>query len=199
MSDKKYLKEEEIERELDNYLYDVKIKYAILLNGTWGSGKTYFIKNYIKKIDTKYLKNKKDKESIYKKPIYVSLYGLNDVSELKHKIALSLIKNENIKKVMPLLDLGVEIGSDVLSKTTPIQSSNKKSTKVINTFHKVDNLIIFFDDLERCNININTVLGYINELLEHNNNKVIIIADEDKIGKVNYQNNLELKMNLNVN
>lgn len=189
----KYLTEEEITKELNDYIYNVSIKYAVLLNGGWGSGKTYFIKTYIKKLEKKYELSKKNKENKYKKPIYVSLYGLSNISDLKNKIALSLIKNKTIKQLMPFLDVGIDIGSDLVSKKTFIQNSNSKLNRIINALHKIDNLIIFFDDLERCNININTVLGYINELVEHNNIKVILVADETKIGKVNFEKNVELK------
>ncbi len=189
----RYLTEKEITNELDDYIYNVSIKYAVLLNGGWGSGKTYFIEDYIKKLEEKYELNKNDKTTKYKKPVYVSLYGLSDISELKNKIALSLIKNKKIKQLMPFLDVGIEIGSDLASKHTFIQNSDSKFKRIIRALHKIDNLIIFFDDLERCNININTVLGYINELVEHNNVKVVLVADESKIGKVNFEKNVELK------
>lgn len=189
----RYLTEKEITKELDDYIYNVSIKYAVLLNGAWGSGKTYFIEDYIKKLEEKYELNKNDKTTKYKKPVYVSLYGLLDISELKNKIALSLIKNKKVKQLMPFLDVGIEIGSDLASKNTFIQNSDSKLRRIIRALHKIDNLIIFFDDLERCNININTILGYINELVEHNNVKVILIADESKIGKVNLEKNIELK------
>lgn len=188
-----YLTEEEIKKELDDYIYKVSIKYAVLLNGSWGSGKTHFIEEYIKNLEEKYELNKKDKTTKYKKPVYVSLYGLSNISEIKNKIALSLIKNKKIKQLMPVLDVGIEIGSDLVSKNTFIQNSDSKLNRIIKAFHKIDNLIIFFDDLERCNININAVLGYINELVEHNNIKVILVADESKIGKVNFEKNVELK------
>lgn len=190
---RRYLTEEEITKELDDYIYNVSIKYAVLLNGGWGSGKTYFIEDYIKKLEEKYELNKNDKTTKYKKPVYVSLYGLSDISELKNKIALSLIKNKKIKQLMPFLDVGIEIGSNLASKHTFIQNSDSKFKRIIRALHKIDNLIIFFDDLERCNININTVLGYINELVEHNNIKVVLVADESKIGKVNFEKNVELK------
>lgn len=189
----RYLTEKEITKELDDYIYNVSIKYAVLLNGGWGSGKTYFIEDYIKKLEEKYELNKNDKTTKYKKPVYVSLYGLSDISELKNKIALSLIKNKKIKQLMPFLDVGIEIGSDLASKHTFIQNSDSKFKRIIRALHKIDNLIIFFDDLERCNININTVLGYINELVEHNDVKVVLVADESKIGKVNFEKNVELK------
>lgn len=190
---KKYLCDKEVERELNDYIYNVSIKYAVLLNGGWGSGKTYFIKDYIKKLEKKYELNKNDAINKYKKPVYVSLYGLGEISELKNKIALSLVKNKKIKQLMPFLDVGIEIGSDFASKKTFIQNSDSKLKRIIRELYKIDNLIIFFDDLERCNININTVMGYINELVEHNNVKVILIADESKIGKVNFEKNEELK------
>lgn len=190
---KKYLTEEEITKELDDYIYNVSTKYAVLLNGGWGSGKTYFIKKYIKKIEKEYKLNKNNRKTKCKKPIYVSLYGLCDISELKNKISLSLIKNKKIKQLIPILDVGIEIGSDLVSKKTFIQNSNGKLNRIIRIFRKIDNLIIFFDDLERCNIDINAILGYINELVEHNNIKVILIADESKIGKVNFEKNVELK------
>lgn len=189
----RYLTEKEITKELDDYIYNVSIKYAVLLNGGWGSGKTYFIEDYIKKLEEKYELNKNDKTTKYKKPVYVSLYGLSDISELKNKIALSLIKSKKIKQLMPFLDVGIEIGSDLASKHTFIQNSDSKFKRIIRALHKIDNLIIFFDDLERCNININTVLGYINELVEHNDVKVVLVADESKIGKVNFEKNVELK------
>ena len=189
----RYLTEKEITKELDDYIYNVSIKYAVLLNGGWGSGKTYFIEDYIKKLEEKYELNKNDKTTKYKKPVYVSLYGLSDISELKNKIALSLIKNKKIKQLMPFLDVGIEIGSDLASKHTFIQNSDSKFKRITRALHKIDNLIIFFDDLERCNININTVLGYINELVEHNDVKVVLVADESKIGKVNFEKNVELK------
>lgn len=187
----KYLSEEEIKNELNDYIYNVNIKYATLLNGSWGSGKTFFIKMYIEELEQKYKENKKDNK--YKKPVYISLYGLNNVSEVKNKIVLSLIKNEKIKQIMPFIDVGLEIRSEFIASNSFVQDSRSKLSKIIDALYKIDNLIIFFDDLERCNININSILGYINELVEQNNIKVIIVADENKIGKVNYSKNLELK------
>lgn len=186
----KFLTEEEIKNELNYYIYNVNIKYAVLLNGSWGSGKTYFVKNFIEKLEDDY---KKDKDTKYKKPLYISLYGLSNVLEIKNKILLSLIKNKKFKKMLPLIDLCAEVGSEFVSSKTFIQNSNRKIDKIIDYFYKIDNSIIFFDDLERCNININTILGYINELVEHKNVKVIIISDENKIGTISYSNNTELK------
>ena len=40
---------------------------------------------------------------------------------------------------------------------------------------------MIFDDLERCHIPVNDVLGYINQFVEHHGHKAIIIANEDEI------------------
>lgn len=189
----KYLTEEEIKTELDDYLYRVKMKYAVLLNGSWGSGKTYFITNYIKGLEYQYEQHKDNNNKKYKKPIYISLYGLSSILEIKNKILISLVKSKTAKKLMPFLDIGIEIGNDLISKKTFIQNPDRKLSKALELFYKLDNLIICFDDLERCDININSILGYINELVEHNNIKVILVADESKIGIVNYDKNIELK------
>lgn len=184
-----FMKEDEIKRELEDYFYNVNIKYATLLNGSWGSGKTFFVKDFIKEMEDKYQKDNKK----YRNPIYLSLYGINNIPEIKSKLSLSLLKNKKIKKAIPFIDVCLEIGGDLVQKYTSVNGANEKLTKLLDSFQKLDNLVIFFDDLERCNMNINTILGYINELVEHNDVKVVIIADESKIGKVNYNSNLELK------
>ena len=43
------------------------------------------------------------------------------------------------------------------------------------------NKILIFDDFERCNINFETLLGYINYFSEHCKCKIIIIGDESKL------------------
>ena len=42
--------------------------------------------------------------------------------------------------------------------------------------------LYIFDDLERCEAPINKVLGYINQFVEHDDAKVIIVANEQEIG-----------------
>ncbi|MBE9113859.1 NTPase [Nodosilinea sp. LEGE 07298] len=43
--------------------------------------------------------------------------------------------------------------------------------------------LLIFDDLERCKIDLSSLLGYINFFVEHNGMKVILIADEEKLLK----------------
>lgn len=189
MSNNIFLTDEELKRELNYYIDNENIKYATLINGQWGTGKTYFIKEYIKELETKF-KSKEDKN---RKPIYISMYGINSISELKNKILISMIKNEKLKKAIPLINFGLQIGNDYLEKKSFLRNADTKITDLINGYYRLENITIFFDDIERCSLDINTILGYINELVEHNNVKAILIADETKINNNHIEDNIELK------
>jgi KAP family P-loop domain len=61
----------------------------------------------------------------------------------------------------------------------------EESAVVPNTYF-IQNLLpkystLFFDDLERCNIDCHELFGYINSFLEHEDLKVVLIANEEKI------------------
>lgn len=183
---KKYLNDTEAKEELINYIYNTKINYALLLSGTWGCGKTFFIKEFIKELEQK---NELSKINV----IYISLYGMHDIAEIKNKIVLCSIKNEKVKKIIPYLNIGLSTISDIASSITSVKNGDEKIKSIINMLYKIDNLVIFIDDIERCDIDINSILGYINELVEHNNVKAILIADEEKIGRINFNRNVELK------
>ena len=62
---------EEIKKYIDDSFYD----YAVMIDGEWGSGKTYFVKNELMKEVEDHIKNKNDEDSV-KKIIYLSLYDL---------------------------------------------------------------------------------------------------------------------------
>ncbi|MCG5293687.1 KAP family NTPase, partial [Providencia rettgeri] len=69
---------------------------------------------------------------------------------------------------------------DLDIKTFDEDNSNpsKRSTSI--DFDSPRNIIIF-DDIERCKMPINDILGYINYFVEHTSCKVIVICDESKL------------------
>lgn len=171
----------ELKEELDFYIENKDVKYAILVSGEWGCGKTYVLKE-------KYLN---EKNIFDKKPIYISLNGLSCISEVKNKILIESLGDSVLGKIKPLVGLG----SLFIEKQTNGKIKNTESIYYLflEKFQKINNIIILFDDLERCKIDITEILGFINELVEHNKVKAILIADENKINKTNYYDNLELK------
>lgn len=171
----------ELKEELDFYIESKDVKYAILVSGEWGCGKTYVLKE-------KYLK---EKNIFDKKPIYISLNGLSCISEVKNKILIESLGDSVLGKIKPI----VSLGSLFIEKQSNGKIKNTESIYdlFLEKFQKINNIIILFDDLERCKIDITEILGFINELVEHNEVKAILIADENKINKTNYYDNLELK------
>lgn len=64
---------------LNTYIENPKMQYAILIDGEWGSGKTYFIKN-------KFVKDNK-------KIIYIPLNGMKNREEIDKKIYYKILEN----------------------------------------------------------------------------------------------------------
>lgn len=151
--------------------------YAVLLKGSWGSGKTWLIKKFIE-----------DNEKEPPRFIYVSLYGVTSFREIETAI---------FQQLHPILGskAGVFLGKvakGLLKTTVNIDLNNDgKSDGSVGSAMPDINLsefmvdtktkILVFDDLERCSIKIKDVLGYINHFVEHQDGKVILLADSGKI------------------
>lgn len=156
--------------------------YAVLLKGEWGSGKTWFIKKYCEK-----LKNQKQKY------MYVSLYGITTFSEIEyaffqqlHPILASkgmVVAGEIFKGVLRGT-LKIDLNND--SKEEGTVSPQIPNINLRDYLKDTNKNILIFDDLERCKIDIQSVLGYINYFVEHQDLKVIIIANEDELLKANF-------------
>jgi hypothetical protein len=159
------------------YTFDKDPGYAVLLKGKWGVGKTWFV--------NKTLQSLTDDGG---KHLYVSLYGVGSYEE---------IENEFFKQLHPALSsksmaLTTKIAKGLLKASLKIDFDGDKSPDAdisiqipnINIPKYLTNtsgFIIIFDDLERCSISIENILGYINHLVEHQGYKVIIIANEEEI------------------
>lgn len=197
------LKNNEIKDIIIDYLKNDKSNQAILIDGEWGSGKTFFIKEKI---------IPKIKEKLTDVPVYyVSLYGISSSNEI-HNLISSQITEKYIEK---------HLGKKATNGLKKIESTIEKITPVINVlkeargigidfvhFNELKNnldiptkSIMIFDDLERCNMDVITVLGYINSISEHSDTKVIIVANESELGMQNTNEDLSQKYNfiLNIN
>ena len=158
---------DELKDRLEDEFQD--IYKCILINGDWGIGKSYFLEN-------NYLKEKNY--------IKVSLFGLNNIEEVKSEIyaqlnkVLNFIKNGVINRFS---GNDINLFGGIASISIPyfendIQSSIEKKCKK-------SGLIIIFDDLERKNRNINMedILGIIESISTIKNLNIIIVTNEEKI------------------
>ena len=154
----------EIECVIAEYLKNSKAEYAVMIDGEWGSGKTYFLTHSLMRI-METIDMGKDKRRKY---AYVSLYGAKSIDEVSKEIVFQCFGKKHKKKV-ETADAVMETASNIL--TASLGAVNIDLSKIKETLAKIDinNWIICFDDLERCCLPISEMLGYINRLVEHNN------------------------------
>lgn len=176
----KYQTDEEIIQTINSYLNDSIYNYALLIDGQWGCGKTYFIKNKL----IPHIQKEIDKSIKYKKAVYISLYGLSDIKSVATKILFATItgqKNNKIKKSESLIKNALNAFGSHINLNI-----NDLSTSICDMIDMKKNILIL-DDLERCHCDVAEVLGLINNMVEHNGLKVIIIANEAEIDNKNQE------------
>ena len=159
---------------ISNYL-EMKTTGALMITGHWGCGKTYFIKNEVIPYTQKVLG---------KNLIMVSLFGINDLSEIPERVLYAYWDAYGKDKT------GFNLGrvADVIAKmadSIPKLKEYVDIDKILGRGQGIyklipNDVIICLDDLERVvdSIDINNVLGVINELVENLEYKVIVIANE---------------------
>ncbi|WP_394884283.1 P-loop NTPase fold protein [Clostridium butyricum] len=183
----KFLSEDDIIKNIREYIDDTVYNRAVLLDGQWGSGKTYFIKNKLKKELEAYEKIKNNREYKKKKIIYISLYGIKSTRDVSNEIYLNCANIKNRKKAA-IISLGGKVFSDLM-KNKGFDLEKYLKASLFKPFIDINNCILIFDDLERCKCNLNDILGYINDFVEHKETKVIIVANEDELGNISEEKN----------
>lgn len=179
-----------------SYVRDENAKYAILIDGTWGSGKTYLYENYlVDAIDSVEVGKNERKQNVY-----ISLYGISSIDSLAKQLITNYLiyvkgnGNKLIKKGLKPLAGIIGVASSAFSFSIgPISTDLSNVFEEIEGSIDVKDMVICFDDLERCTIPINEFFGFVNNLIEHCNCKVIILADEKNIGKIYANTNIEEK------
>lgn len=154
---------------------DQKPKFAVVINGEWGSGKTWLIDDILEPYE-------KSDYAIIK----VSLYGLANTGQ---------IDTEIFKKVHPILSskgmliagalskallrgtLRIDLNSD--SKDDASMSFGTPEINIEKLSKKPENTILIFDDFERCEISWEQFFGYVNHFTEENGCKAIIVTNEE--------------------
>ena len=175
---------------LSKYLSRESNNFAVLVNGEWGSGKTHYISNFLKK------RFKKDRSFKF---VYVSLAGVSSKFDFFERIFEAImgigVDSELSSSVASVLvDYGLDKALDgdeesVISGLFGMLSKHLvRSTKLkvreagekgISTF--------VFDDLERTTFDdYNELAGLVNKYVEHLSKNVILIANVDELSETNF-------------
>ena len=183
---------EDLVESILDYIRSDYTDYAIMINGEWGSGKTYFWNNKIKpKIDGMQFNGKKYST------IYMSLYGISNLEEISKKIFIETtqLMDKNVKKHKELSEKHSipEYAKTGINMATSF-GANANGEKInYGNFFTTDDKVLCFDDLERANVDVIDILGYINNFVEHDHIKTIIICNEKELATKLKNNNLEMK------
>lgn len=157
---------------------------AVAITGSWGVGKTFFWNTFRKNNPNK------------KKYVYVSLFGLESLSDLKTHI-YSHIENNSSAIEIPRWIRGLP---SILKETKISQFGISSSAKIFDSlmFNQVKDAIICFDDFERMSnkLDIKDVMGLANQLKLERNCQVILILDESKTENENKKKYVEYKEKL---
>lgn len=176
-----------------HYMTEDKTKSAIMLTAPWGTGKSYYIQNELipflekrkeEKENGKWGKKRKGKENENHKCIVVSLYGLKDLFDVSKALYLEsrakLLNNASEKAVA-----GKLVAKTIIKGVTSFFSVDlsKSDSEMRELFESIDlsGKLIIIEDLERSGIDIIEVLGYVNNLVEQDGVKVLLVANEEEI------------------
>ncbi len=185
----------ELNEYIKHYLDADKTKSAIMLTGSWGSGKSHYINNDLVPFLTK------EDDS---KCVVVSLYGLTDLSEVSKGIYLDM-RLKAIQKVKKSSKVGkffekatsslpkskeAVAGGGLVAKTLikgvtglwgiDLSASGDDLQKLYESVDLSGKLIIL-EDIERSHIDILELLGYVNNLVEQDGIKVLLVSNEAEL------------------
>jgi Cdc6-like AAA superfamily ATPase len=170
---------------LFTYMDNPDPRYAVMLKGKWGCGKSFFIQNWIEL----YKEKIKDGDAVLD-PIYVSLYGLSSTSQITSAIDRVLhpfLYSKGVEITKKILKIAGRIafrasldwnddGKEDVSMDATLDSLSLLASRDDNA--SLGPKLIVFDDLERCLIDMKLLLGYINNFVEHGACHVVIVGDE---------------------
>ncbi len=183
---------EELVDSILDYVRAYYTDYAIMINGEWGSGKTYFWNHKIRnKIESLQLNGRKYTT------IYMSLYGISNLEDISKKIFIETtqLMDKNMRKYMDshgqtTIPEYAKTGLDMANFFGVTQNGDKIDYA---SFFATNDKVLCFDDLERANVDVIDILGYINNFVEHDHIKTIIICNEKELSTKLKSSNLEMK------
>lgn len=165
----------ELSEYIKHYVEMNKTKSAIMLTADWGTGKSHYIANEL----VPFLKSNGNHICII-----VSLYGISCVNDISKSIYL-----ETRAKLLNSKSEGV-VASTLAAKTVfkgissffgiELGASEEEMQKLYQSIDLSGKLIVL-EDVERTQIDLLELMGYVNSLVEQDGVKVLLVANEKEI------------------
>lgn len=155
------------EQALERYVQMENPQFAALISGEWGTGKTWFVKNFFAT------------HEFSKKFCYISLFDIKTLKDLDTALIEQINQSRSAKAIRitsKITRFAIEkyVGGDWECVENLI---NQLANKVRN------GIIICFDDIERTTLSTTILIGYISNLLEQFDANIILICNINKIKK----------------
>ncbi len=166
---------EKLNEYIKHYFEEDKTKSAIMLTGNWGSGKSHYINTNL----LPFLM-----EDGKSRGIVVSLYGIKDISEISKSIYLEL-RTKMLRSNNEAVTAGKLLAKTVAKGVTSfwgidLSASENEMKKLYESVDLSDKLVVL-EDIERSQIDILEILGYVNNLVEQDGIKVLLVANEAEL------------------
>lgn len=165
---------------IEQYL-KIETNYAVIVNGNYGIGKTYFFKNELfPKIREISLPQNNEKKFT---PIHISLFGIKTIEDIQTQIFVGIypiLKNRGIKLAAGIWKSLIR-GIAQVNGLGDINDYLNDLDLAPKDWINYDELVLCFDDIDRKSesLNITETLGFINTLVENHGAKILIIANEE--------------------
>lgn len=169
----------ELNQFILHYLVEDKTHSAIMLTGAWGTGKSYYIQNEL----VPFLKEEHEKECVT-----VSLYGIKSTAEISRSIYIELrAKTLSAKGEAAVAGklIAKTIVRGVVSRFGIDFSKENDTMQELYESINLSNKLVILEDIERSQIEVIELLGYVNSLVEQDNVKVLLVANENEMLKYN--------------
>lgn len=167
-------------RVLDAYLCstELAVPHAVLIEGSWGSGKTHFLQHVYEPRRKAEMLAKRQHHVPF---LFVSLFGATSASDVELRIYKTACPGEAVAgSIAGTIALG--IGEFFRVKEAAKGAVDKLGKKAIK---RLNDYVFVFDDLERLEKEaFAEVMGLINSLVADHGRRVLLVADEEKLKKL---------------
>lgn len=168
-----------LEERIHCLLEDNSFPSILLCDGRWGIGKTHYVKTTLKPyLDKHYKKSHKS--------IYLSLYGVSSLDDFKDRLlSLAYTKNENTAWSARRSNSAADFAVQTFEGTRGVGKALSSIGSIVKQhyFIKINDLLVFIDDLERLSPDElrSQILGECLNLCEHKKVKIVVIGNQQKI------------------
>lgn len=146
--------------------------YAVMIEGAWGSGKTRLVNDLQERLQAQGIRF-----------FYVTMYGvasLKDVVDQLYRQLHPYLTHPATEATLSFVRTAVKASFKVDIQGRELGTVDPTLPQMKKEFH-AKNAILVFDDIERCSVPLEEVLGLVNQFVEHDGCRALVLANTENI------------------